>query len=170
MSFNELIRKRYSARSYSDRKVFGTTLDEILEAARVAPTGANKQPFKLIVVESKEGLEKVAKGANIFGAPLAIIVCGNKDEVWVRGYDQKNLIDIDASIVTTHMMLQATELGVDSVWVCNFDPKVIIEEFDIADNLVPVNILVLGYSKKEPASPDRFDVKRKPIEDLVIYK
>ncbi len=69
------------------------------------------QPVHLIAVESKEGLEKISKGANIYNAPLAIIVCADHNKAWVRPFDQKQTGDIDAAILTDHMMLEATELG-----------------------------------------------------------
>ena len=69
------------------------------------------QPVRLIVVKSKEGLEKVGKAANIYQAPAAIVVCANKTKAWKRPFDGKITTDIDASILTDHMMLEATELG-----------------------------------------------------------
>jgi len=78
------------------------------------------------------------------GAPLAIIVCADHNKAWVRPFDKKQTGDIDASILTDHMMLQATELGLGTVWVCYFKPDVIKKEFELPDNLEPVNILVIG--------------------------
>ena len=129
MSFIEIAKKRYSVRNYSDRKVEKEKLEKILQAAHVAPTAANLQPVRLLVVESKKGLEKIGKGANIYGAPLAIIVCADHNKAWVRPFDKKQSGDVDASILTDHMMLEATELGLGSVWVCFFKPDVIKEEW-----------------------------------------
>ena len=67
--------------------------------------------IQTIAVQSAEGLAKIGKAANIYGAPLAIIVCADHNKAWVRPFDQKQTGDIDASILTDHMMLQATELG-----------------------------------------------------------
>ena len=144
MSFIESAKQRYSVRNYSDRKVEKEKLEKILQAAHVAPTAANLQPVRLLVVESKKGLEKIGKGANIYGAPLAIIVCADHNKAWVRPFDKKQSGDIDASILTDHMMLEATELGLGSVWVCFFKPDVIKKEFDLPDNLEPINILAIG--------------------------
>ena len=68
MSFLELAKKRYSVRSYKEAPVEREKLDQILGAGRVAPTGANKQPQRLIVVQSKEGLEKVGKATFLWRA------------------------------------------------------------------------------------------------------
>ena len=170
MSFLELAKRRYAVRKFLQTKVEPEKLKIILEAGRVAPTGANKQPQELIVIQENSGFEKLKKAANVYGAPLAIIVCGNKNSVWTRPFDGKNLIDIDTSIVTDHMMLQATELGLGSIWVCYFKPDVIKKEFNIPDYIEPVNILVIGYASGEAASPDRHDKMRKPLNEIVSYE
>lgn len=168
MGFLELAKKRYSVRKYKDIPVEPEKLEQILEAGRVAPTGANKQPQRLIVVQSKEGLEKLGKAARFYGAPCVVIVCSDAGETWERPYDGKKLTDIDASIVTDHMMLQATELGLGTLWICWFDPKVLRAEFDIPDQLEIVNLLAIGYADGEPQSPDRHEKMRKPLGGTVF--
>lgn len=170
MSFLDLARKRYAVRSFKPINVENIKLLKILEAGRVAPTAANRQPQRLIVLQDAASLQKVAKAANTYGAPLVIIVCGDKERVWKRPYDGKSVLDIDASIVTDHMMLQATELGLGSVWICYFDPEVLRREFDLPDNLEPVNILSIGYASGIPEAPDRHDIKRYPLNQLVSYE
>lgn len=170
MSILDIAKKRYSVRNYKPTPVEKEKLLQILEAGRVAPTGANAQPYKLLVVQEKEGLEKIGKATNFFGAPLAIIVLGDKDKAWVRPFDGKNIVDIDASIVTDHMMLQATELGLGSVWICYFKPDVIKAEFKLPDNLIPINILAIGYPNRTPLSPDRHDTERNPLSEMVAYE
>lgn len=78
---------------------------------------------------------KIGKATNIYGAPLAIIVCSDTNKVWTRPFDGKKLTDIDASIITDHMMMEATYLGLGSVWVCYFKPDILKAEFKIPDNL-----------------------------------
>lgn len=170
MNFIEIAKKRYSVRSYKDKKVEAEKLDQILEAAHVAPTAANLQPIRLIVVQSREGLEKIGKGANIYGAPLAFIVCADHNKAWVRPFDEKQTTDIDASILTDHMMLQAAELGLGSVWICYFKPNVIRREFGLPDGLEPVNILAVGYSDEDGTDPERHSQTRIPMEKLVSYE
>lgn len=170
MSFIDIAKKRYSVRSYMDKKVEAEKLEKILEAAHVAPTAANLQPVHLIAVQSEEGLEKIGKAANIYGAPLAIIVCADHNKAWVRPFDKKQTGDIDASILTDHMMLQATELGLGTVWVCYFKPDVIKKEFELPENLEPVNILVIGYPNEESADINRFQTQRIKMEQLVTFE
>ncbi len=170
MDFISIAKQRQSVRSYKNQKVESEKLEQILEAAHVAPTAANLQPVHLIAVQSEEGLAKVSKAAGIYGAPLAIIVCADHNKAWVRPFDQKQTGDIDASILTDHMMLQATELGLGTVWVCYFKPDVLRAEFGLPENLEPINILVVGYSDDEPSDTNRFDTQRIPMSQLVSYE
>ncbi len=170
MNFLNIAKRRFSVRSYTEQAVEKEKLDKILEAAHVAPTAANLQPVRLIVVQSEEGLAKIGKAANIYGAPLAIIVCAEHGKAWVRPFDKKQTGDIDSSILTDHMMLLATELGLGSVWICYFKPDVISREFKLPENLEPVNILAVGYSNEEAADPERHSRMRIPINQLVSYE
>ncbi|MBR0331804.1 MAG: nitroreductase family protein, partial [Alistipes sp.] len=120
MEFLTLAKTRYACRQYSDRMVEEEKLNYILEAGRIAPTGANRQPQRLVLVKSQEGRERLARCTRDFGAPVAIIVCADTDEVWQRKYDEKKIYDIDATIITDHMMLAAASVGVDSLWICMF--------------------------------------------------
>ena len=89
MDFLSLAKKRYACRKYAPAKVEQEKLDIILEAGRVAPTGANRQPQRLIVVRSQEGMERLARCTRDFGAPCAVIVCADTGEAWTRKYDGK---------------------------------------------------------------------------------
>lgn len=166
MDFLQIAKRRYACRQYQDRKVE----PEKLEAGRVAPTGANRQPQRIIVVESAEGMERLARCTRDFKAPCAIIVCADTDEVWCRKYDGKKIGDIDASIVTDHMMLMAASLGLDTLWVCMFKPDAVREEFALPPHVEPVNILFIGYGAGEPASPERHDQTRKPLCETVFHE
>lgn len=170
MKLLELAKQRYSVRGYSDKPVESEKLALILEAGRVAPTAANFQPQKLLVIQSEEGHKKLKKAANVFDAPVAIVVCGDKDEVWKRPYDGKDVLDVDVSIITDHMMLQATELGLGTIWVAYFKPDIIKQEFNLPSNLEPINILGIGYATSEPASPDRHEKTRKSLSETVVYE
>lgn len=146
MNFSELIKVRHSVRKYIPKKVEPEKRNAILEAGRIAPTAANLQPVKVLVIEEETGLSKLEKAANIYGAKLALIVCASHSTAWKRLFDGKKTTDIDASIVTDHMMLKATELGLGSVWICYFKPDILKREFNIPNNLEAVNILAVGYS------------------------
>lgn len=170
MDFLEIAKKRYSVRNYTEQKVEKEKLDKILSAAHAAPTAANLQPIRIIVVQSGEGLEKIGKAANLYGAPLALIVCASHDKAWTRPFDKKKTTDIDASILTDHMMLETAALGLGSVWICYFKPDVIKNEFDLPNELEPINILAVGYPDGKPADPERHEAQRIPFSELVRYE
>ena len=98
MNFLDIAKSRYSVRNYKDKKLEKEKLENILIAAHVAPTAANLQPVRLIVVQEEEGLAKIGKAANIYWAPLAIIACSDNSKSWTRPFDKKNTTDIDATI------------------------------------------------------------------------
>lgn len=170
MNFSELAKKRYSVRTYQPKPVEKEKIDTILQAGRVAPTAANMQPNKFLVLNDEQSLSKLTKGTNPHGAPLAIIVCADKKTAWVRPFDNASMAEIDATIATDHMMMQAEDLGLGSCWLTYFDPAIIKKEFNIPENIVPVNILVIGYDSGEPASPERHSKERKSLDSIVVYK
>lgn len=163
MDFLQLAKQRYACRAYRNTEVEQDQLDRILEAGRVAPTGANRQPQRVLVVRTPEGMEKLERCAKTFGAPLALVVCADTEQAWVRPVDGKQIVDIDATIVTDHMMLEAASLGLATLWVCMFDPEQLRSEFLLPERLTPVNILLVGYASGAPASPARHDATRKAL-------
>ena len=165
----DIAKKRYSVRKYEDKPVEKEKLEKILTSAHVAPTAANLQPVKLLVVQDKKRLKSIAKAGNIYNAPLAIIVCADHSKAWTRPFDNKQTEDIDASILTDHMMLQATELGLGTVWICFFKPDVLKKEFQLPDTLEPINILAIGYGIGDAESSERHSKTRIPITELVSY-
>lgn len=168
--FLDIAQKRYSVRDYNGKPVEKEKLETILEAAHVAPTAANIQPVRLLVVQSAEGLEKLSKAANVYGAPCAVIACADRGRAWMRPYDQKSSADIDAAILTDHMMLAATELGLGTTWICYFKPDVLTQELGLPESLEPVNILAIGYTDHAPADPERHGKTRIPRTELAAFE
>lgn len=167
MNFLELAKARHSVRSYTDKPVEAEKLHYLLRAAQAAPTAANLQPVRLMVVQGTD-LEKLGLAANLFHAPLAIVVCADHSVAWKRPFDGKQTTDIDASIVTDHMMLAATEQGLGSVWICYFKPDVVRQQFALPEAMEPVNILAIGYSNAPPADPNRHERERVPLDTLIL--
>ncbi|MBO5352847.1 MAG: nitroreductase family protein [Lachnospiraceae bacterium] len=169
MDFLTLAKQRCSVRKYKKEAVEKEKLEKLLEAARVAPTAANAQSQRILVINSSEGLEKLSKGVNFHGAPLALIVCGDHSSVFVRPFDKKDMVSVDATIVADHIVLEAEDLGLSSCWLTYFDPEVIRAEFHIPEQLEPVAIIALGYADTEKASPDRHEKARKALDEIVFY-
>ena len=168
MEFEEVIRNRHSTRCFSNRVVNKEDLDKILEAARIAPTAKNLQPFKILVIQSEEGINNIDIISPCrYNAPTVLLVLGNLEEAFSR--PDYNSSMSDASIVATHMMLEATNIGVDSVWVAMFDAKKVKELFNLDDNYVPIVMLPIGY-KADNCPPSKFHDYRKEISDIVEYR
>ncbi len=169
MDFLNLATERYSVRKFTDKPLENEVIDKILQAGHVAPTGCNFQPQRIYVMNDETSLTKLKECTRChFDAPCAMLVCYNKDECWTRPYDGAQSGIVDAGIVTTHMMLQASQLGVGSTWVMHFNPFKMREAFEIPETVETVALLVMGYPSPDAVPNERHTVYR-PIEETVIY-
>lgn len=167
--FFDLAENRCSVREFSARKVEKDVIEQILKAGQAAPTACNRQPQRIYVLQSEDALAKLRKCTmSHFHAPLALLVCYDKTECWQREYDGKPSGDIDASIVCTHMMLEAFELGVGSTWVMHYIPEAVREEFALPEELESTAILVMGYPK-DGYTPSPMHEKNKPLTETVRF-
>lgn len=170
LDFLKLASERFSVRKFTTEKVEDELLKKIIHAGYVAPTACNLQPQRVLVINTMEGMEKLKKCTKFtFDAPTAIVICYNKDECWLRKYDNKTSGEIDASIVTTHMMLETQDLGLGSTWVMMFHPELVCQEFNLPENIVPVSILMMGHPATD-AKPFPGHVEFRPLEDLIKYE
>ena len=168
MDFEDIIRRRTAVRKFSDKKLEQEKLDKILEAGRLAPTAKNIQPIKIYVVQSNDGIASIDKASRCrYGVGTVLIICGNREEAYHKG--DYSTYEMDCCIVATHMMLEATNVGVDNIWIESFDEDILREEFDIPNEYIPVCLLPLGYKADDcPINP--LHDKRKELKDLIEYK
>ena len=172
MDFLTLAKKRFSARSYLNKKVSQEDLDYIMEAGRVAPSASNKQAWKFIIVQEEENIKAVQKLYHrewFAEAPCVIVILGNHLESWKRPQDGKDHTDIDVSIAIDHITLAATERGLASCWICNFYVEDTIKYFDLPEHLEPIAFLSLGYPTKK-ADTNRHQKQRKAFDEIVFYE
>ena len=112
MDLMNLLKERYSVRNFSDKKVEKEKINAILDAGRLAPTAVNFQPQRILVLESEQSLANLKECTRYhFEAPLAFLICYDNTVSWKRAYDNKDMGEVDASIVATQMMLEITNLG-----------------------------------------------------------
>jgi nitroreductase len=166
MQFVELATKRYSVRSYKAEPVEDDKLQSVLQAARLAPTAANRQAFRLIVIPTKSRESELLRIYNrswFVQAPVVICICAIPNEAWVRS-DGKNYSDVDAAIVMDHLILAGADLGLGTCWVGAFDPVAAREVLGIPEQAEPIAFTPLGY----PADQSRAK-KRKSLDDLVKH-
>lgn len=167
MEFDKIIEVRQSTRKFSETKPDNETVTKILEAGRRAPTAKNVQPVKIYVAESEKALAAIDKASPCrYGAPMALLVCVDKGEVFCNG--AHSTAEIDGSIAATHLMLAATNYGVDNIWIEMFDRGIIKKELGIPENILPVCLLPLGYRADDCPVSRNFH-NRKPLEDIVEY-
>lgn len=163
MTFLDLATERHSSRQYSDRPVEQEKIDAILEAGRLSPTAKNLQPARVIVAESAGVRERIGRTANLYGAPVGLVVVYDSEKAWTRPFDGKGFGDIDSSIVITQMMYEAQELGLGTVWIGYFDPAVLKEELGLGETEEVSGILAVGYTDE---TTSRNHGNRKPMSEF----
>jgi len=167
MEFSELVQKRYSVRAYKPDPVQDDELQQVLEAARIAPTAANFQPFRIIVIHTagrQTELERIYGRKWFTQAPLVLCACGVPEQSWVRA-DGKNYADVDVTIAMDHLILAAANLGLGTCWIADFDVAAAREVLGLPEGVEPLFFTPLGY----PADQLRTK-KRKPLSELVRYE
>ncbi len=164
MNFLELVKQRYSCRAYKPLGVEKEKLEYILECVRLAPSAVNKQPWRFRIVSKEEDKVRLQQCYNrdwFKTAPMYVVASVLHDEEWVRS-DGKHHGDIDIAIAVEHLCLAATEQGLATCWVCNFDAVLCKELFNLSDNEEPAVLIPLGYAEDEVKPKNR-----KPIETIV---
>ena len=170
MTFHELASARYSVRAYKPDPIEQKTLDLILEAGRVAPTACNYQPQKIYVVTSEKNRKKLAEVSPCtFDAPVILVVCYDKDrEAKIPLRPGYAFGEMDATIVCTHMMLQAWELGVGSCWVGMFNDEAVSNALSLPENVQVAALLPIGYPA-DGVKPAHLHSKIRPAEETIAY-
>jgi nitroreductase len=167
MEFSELLTARYSVRAYKPDPIPEETLQQVLEAARLAPTAANRQPFRVILIHTRgreQELQRVYHHSWFTQAPLIVCVCAVPEEAWVRE-DRRSYCDVDAAIALDHLILAAANLGLGTCWIAHFDVQAAREILQVPQSVEPLLFTPLGY----PADHIR-PKKRRPLADLVRFE
>ena len=165
MDFLELAKKRYSVRAYKSTPIEDEKLKYILEAARMAPTGANRQSFQLIAIHTKgrEGeLRPIYNNDWFVEAPIVICACAttSQGQAYDEGRSNRNV-----AIVMDHLTLAATDLGLGTCWIGAFNPDAAREILGLPEEVKPIVFATVGYSDDEPRPK-----VRKSIDELVRYE
>lgn len=167
MEFSEVIRKRRSIRGYLPDPVPPPLLNAILEAVRIAPSATNAQPVRLILVTDpaiKAALRSAYDKPWFFSAPLILAGCVDPSKAWKRS-DGFNAAELDLAIAFDHLTLAATDLGLGTCWVCNFDEKKAKAALGIPEDVRLVAMTPLGYP--DPQAPMR-SFSRKTQDEILV--
>jgi nitroreductase len=157
MTFLDLVKQRYSCRSYLEKSVEPEKVDYVMECVRFAPSAVNKQPWKFHIVKNDADKAKLQECYNrewFQTAPMYIICSILHDEEWIRA-DGKRHGNIDIAIAVEHLCLAATEQGLATCWVCNFDAAKCKKLFGIPDAEEPAVLIPIGYAADEPKEKKR---------------
>lgn len=193
MDFMEISKKRITVREYSSKKVEPEKIQMILEAGRWAPTAVNAQPQRILVLDTPDNLNKVKefstfdydkkyielakecedkknhKNNYYYGAPVVLLVCYDRNVCWSHPQSGKSSGETDATIVTTHMMLEAASLGLGTVWISYFDTEKAKNMLNLPEEIEPVCMLYIGYPADD-FKPIANPVSRRfPLEHTVFY-
>ena len=167
MKFDDIIKNRYSVRSYSSAPVEEEKIQAVLEAGRLAPTAKNSQPQMIYLLSSAEAKEKIkALTSCHFNAPVIMIICGKKERECIVATSDKSFMETDVAIVQTHMMLKATELGLGSCWVGRINPPEVSKAYNLPDNIVVYGLLIMGYPSEDSVPSERH-YDRLSVSDFV---
>lgn len=168
MDFLQLATSRYSLRNYSSIEVEKEKLEYILKAAQIAPSAVNYQPCSFIVITQSEMMEKLYKCYHrewFKTAKACIVVLGNHEQSWKREEDGKDHCDIDLAIAIDHITLAATDQGLGSCWICNFNLEKCRQLFNFAPHLEPIALVPIGYA----ADSKRPEKKRKDLDEITTW-
>lgn len=166
--FLALAARRCSIRGFLSDPVPEELLEQVLEAGRLAPTAANRQPVHTVVVRDPDRRAALAEAypkAWFAEAPVQLAVCVESEAAWVRKDDDKGHADVDGSIVMDHMILCAASLGLGTCWICAFDPTRVRRALGLPDGIEPLALTPLGFPAKEGR-----EKSRKPLSETVHWE
>ncbi|MBR1926867.1 MAG: nitroreductase family protein [Bacteroidales bacterium] len=158
--FLELARNRFSCRSFNHHPVSSAKLAKILEAARLAPSAKNQQPVHVWALTSEEALARIRPIHTMFDAPVVIMVGASAAEAWTRPCDSRNWAETDATIVGTHIILAAADLGLGCTWVGSFDPVKVREAFPETEGYEISALFAVGHPSSHAEPSERHSVRK----------
>src|SRR5665647_482477 len=168
MNFKDLAKRRYSVRNYQSTPFEKKKLVDVIEAALLAPSAVNFQPWKFVVVTDANLLAKLHGCYHrdwFKSAPACIVAIGDHSKGWHRPTDDKDYTDMDVTIAIDYLMLAATEIGLGTCWICHFNAEKCASIFNLPSNLEVIAMVPVGYPLAE-GFPEK---KRKTMEELVLW-
>ena len=193
MDFMDISKKRVTVRKFSSKPVEEEKINKILEAGRWSPTAVNLQPQRIMVLNTPESLDKVRQFCSFgydqkyvdlakecddkeqgkvnfyYGAPLVLFVAYDKDECWTHPQSGKASGATDATIVATHMMLEAASLDLGSVWISYFDEEKARELLELPESWQSACMLYIGYPADDFEPNAKMSGHRKPLTETCFW-
>lgn len=171
MDTRTAITSRRSIRSYKDKKINQTIINDIIDAARYTPSSGNIQNWHVVVITDEEIKEKISDCCLqqnwMNQAPVLLVVCNRKKEVekmyGERGRDSYSIQNCAA--FTQNILTMATSHGLATCWIGAFDEKALGRELKLPDGVVPEVVITIGYTNEKPKTPIRFT-----CQDMLFYE
>ena len=162
MEFIDVVSKRRSIRKYKSDPVSKADVEYIVEAARLAPSWANSQCFKFVVVTDPEVKEELAKAGNswIAQAPMIIAACADPSRPGTKGDQEYYMLDV--GIAMEHLILAAADKGLGTCWIGAFDESVAKSVLEVPGNIRVVALTPLGHPDESPSPRPR-----RPLEEVM---
>ncbi len=168
MNIYEAIQKRRSIRRYKPDTIPEDKLNRLLEAARLAPSGKNGQPWRFIIVKDKTMRDALIPAcrnqAFIAGAPVVIVACAREEESYQKQGGYMKSWSIDIGIALEHLILAAAAEGLGTCWIGAFEESKIRQALNIPTDLRIVALTPVGYPAEEPTPKPR-----KPFNEIIFY-
>lgn len=168
MDILEVIQKRRSVRKYKEDSIPEDVFYRVMEAARLAPSGKNLQPWKFIVVKNQTLKEKLAEASAgqtfIAKAPVIIVGCGFPDRCYKRMGRYMKSWPVDVTIALEHLILQAQREGLGTCWIGSFEEKDVKSILGIPEGVKVLALTPLGYPNEIPLYRGR-----KSLEEIISY-
>ena len=168
MDFYEVIRTRRSVRSYKNKPIPEEVLNRVLETARIAPSGSNRQPWKFILVKDEALKQKMISACKnqtfVAEAPVIVVACGKKIPSNRGGYMGEMSMLVDVSIAFTHLILAARAEGLGTCWIGAFNNNEVKRLLEVPNGYEVVAVTPLGYPLEDVFTEPR---NRKNLDEIV---
>ena len=169
MSVLEVIRKRRSTRKYKPESIPDDVLRRVMEAARLAPSGKNLQPWHFIVVKDQDMKERLAVASAhqsfIADAPVIIVACAFPENSYAKMGRYMKSWPVDVAVAVDHLMLQAEEEGLGTCWIGSFHEDEVKSLLEVPEDVRVLALTPLGYADETPR-----DRGRKNLEEIVSWE
>jgi len=173
MEFMDVVAVRKSVRGYAEREVEEEKLAKVLEAARLAPSWANRQCCKYVVVKDKAKIKELSSTLNSWlkQAPVVLAACADPEESGSRNGMDYYLVDVGISM--QQLVLAATDLGLGTCWIGAFDEAKVKKVLQVPENVKVVALTPVGYPSEKEGLRSKLARKfvaadkRKPVEEMV---
>jgi len=168
LDFYEVIRTRRSVRSYKNKPILEEVLNRVLETARIAPSGSNRQPWKFILVKDEALKQKMILACKnqtfVAEAPVIVVACGKKIPSNRGGYMGEMSMLVDVSIAFTHLILAARAEGLGTCWIGAFNNHEVKRLLEVPNGYEVIAVTPLGYPLEDVFTEPR---NRKNLDEIV---